>query len=321
MPKHEEDNNNAAGSSSNSYVYPVRSLLTGVHAPMTSNAAASDSKDGPDAHHQKAPQRRLSTLQDRQGGEDAYEFSDASYKGKLPVNFRDFPGEDDNRLSFATNPLQNCNTSALDPPSSKIIEGPTGEPVPYIPDKSDSGFSVRPEPISAVAAVAMADGGYPASDTESSRSSIVNSGLVHLAPIRSEDINSSTSMLRAASGSREYRHGSTGGSLSSNSRVAAESVPSAPSSLRNDPSHHGAPSSVQSSENDAPLITYRFQHVQLGDGDHHVIIGREGKLSRCEDEVRFVSFFLLRWNIGHMLYLKAYSRTWRCSRIRRAHSN
>lgn len=289
MPRHEEDNNNnatAAGSSSNLYVYPVRSLLTGIHAPMTSNATTSDSKVEGDDHPQTASQRRRSTLQDRQGSGDTFEFSDANYKGKLPVNFHDFPGEDDDRLSFASNPLRNYNASALDPPSEKIIEGPTGEPVPYIPDRSDSGFSVRPEPISAVAAAAMADSGYPTSDTESSRSSIVNSGLVHLAPIRSEDINNSTSMLRA--GSSGYRHGSADGSLSSNSRVVADNVLSAPSSLKDDPGHHDTPSSVQSSENDdAPLMTYRFQHVQLGDGDHHVIVGREGKLSCCEDEVRF----------------------------------
>ena len=30
-------------------------------------------------------------------------------------------------------------------------------------------------------------------------------------------------------------------------------------------------------------MTFRFEHVQTGDG-HHVVVGREGMLQRCEDE-------------------------------------
>lgn len=32
------------------------------------------------------------------------------------------------------------------------------------------------------------------------------------------------------------------------------------------------------------LVTFRFQHEEDKDG-HHIVIGRDGTLARCEDEV------------------------------------
>ncbi|KIJ54813.1 hypothetical protein M422DRAFT_152482 [Sphaerobolus stellatus SS14] len=46
----------------------------------------------------------------------------------------------------------------------------------------------------------------------------------------------------------------------------------------------GTHSSARSRQSDGPLMTMRFEHVQQEDGEHHVIIGREGKLTQCEDE-------------------------------------
>jgi hypothetical protein len=37
------------------------------------------------------------------------------------------------------------------------------------------------------------------------------------------------------------------------------------------------------SEDDEPIVTFRFEHSQNEDG-HHVVVGREGKLRNCEDE-------------------------------------
>jgi hypothetical protein len=37
------------------------------------------------------------------------------------------------------------------------------------------------------------------------------------------------------------------------------------------------------SEPDEPIVTFRFEHVATDDG-HHVVVGREGILQRCEDE-------------------------------------
>jgi len=50
-----------------------------------------------------------------------------------------------------------------------------------------------------------------------------------------------------------------------------------------------------------PILTMRFEHVQLDDGEHHVIIGREGKLTKCEDEVHskvvyFVTMILMTFS-------------------------
>ena len=50
---------------------------------------------------------------------------------------------------------------------------------------------------------------------------------------------------------------------------------------------HGT--SIDDDAGEEPLITFRFEHRE-DDNDHHVVIGREGKLSRCEDEVRMSTF-------------------------------
>jgi hypothetical protein len=39
----------------------------------------------------------------------------------------------------------------------------------------------------------------------------------------------------------------------------------------------------ESTEDEEPIITFRFEHKQDSDG-HHVVVGREGVLRRCEDE-------------------------------------
>lgn len=46
-----------------------------------------------------------------------------------------------------------------------------------------------------------------------------------------------------------------------------------------------ARTSTHGSSSDYPQITFRYQHVEDGDG-HHLILGREGTLTKCEDEVR-----------------------------------
>ena len=38
------------------------------------------------------------------------------------------------------------------------------------------------------------------------------------------------------------------------------------------------------SGSEGPHVTFRYQHIQDDDG-HHLIVGREGKLTQCEDEV------------------------------------
>ncbi|WVQ93907.1 hypothetical protein IAU59_000985 [Kwoniella sp. CBS 9459] len=45
----------------------------------------------------------------------------------------------------------------------------------------------------------------------------------------------------------------------------------------------GIESGATSDDEPEPIVTFRFEHVSTDDG-HHVVIGREGKLKRCEDE-------------------------------------
>ncbi|WVF66288.1 hypothetical protein IAT40_001028 [Kwoniella sp. CBS 6097] len=45
----------------------------------------------------------------------------------------------------------------------------------------------------------------------------------------------------------------------------------------------GIESGVTSDDGAEPIVTFRFEHVATDDG-HHVVVGREGKLQRCEDE-------------------------------------
>lgn len=45
-----------------------------------------------------------------------------------------------------------------------------------------------------------------------------------------------------------------------------------------------------STEPDGPVMTVRFEHVTTEDG-HHVVVGREGKLQKCEDEVCIAECF------------------------------
>ncbi|KAI0293841.1 hypothetical protein B0F90DRAFT_1760492 [Multifurca ochricompacta] len=87
------------------------------------------------------------------------------------------------------------------------------------------------------------------------------------------------------------------GSASDNSGPSLAGIPegslaplqsSSSSSADGSPVQRGTGRSVGSSngsyaQSDEPPVTFRFEHREDGDG-HHVVIGREGKLMRCEDE-------------------------------------
>jgi hypothetical protein len=67
--------------------------------------------------------------------------------------------------------------------------------------------------------------------------------------------------------------------------------------LSNGISGSGSESASGSDASDASqFLTVRFQHVQDEHGNH-VIVGREGKLARCEDEVRLLTDAFLRTNL------------------------
>ncbi|KAJ7714204.1 hypothetical protein B0H16DRAFT_1808320 [Mycena metata] len=91
----------------------------------------------------------------------------------------------------------------------------------------------------------------------------------------------SDSGQRSESGPRSDSGARSGSGQQSDSGLRSAS---SGSSLSNQVSGSGSESASGSDASDVShLLTVRFQHVQDENG-HHVIVGREGKLARCEDE-------------------------------------
>jgi hypothetical protein len=156
--------------------------------------------------------------------------------------------------------------------------------------EEDSGR--HPAPLSQVAADALLDLHVPESF------GALAMGYVHLGPSSGEETSvkgsgqgsgGSGSFYRARS--RQIQTGSATGSGrgSRNSNTGQDDgqgvVSEADAPVR-------PPSSIQPSERSsispAPvneqLLSFRFEHVQTEEG-HHLLMGREGKLVKCEDEV------------------------------------
>lgn len=97
-------------------------------------------------------------------------------------------------------------------------------------------------------------------------SNFVQSGIVHLPPLESAPETWQSSGAPSTSTGRRSADGSSvsSGQSSSSRRYRSNS---------------------SGSREAAPHMTLRFQHYEDENG-HHVILGREGKLARCEDEVR-----------------------------------
>ena len=125
-------------------------------------------------------------------------------------------------------------------------------------------------------------------------SNFSQSGIVHLGPIdspasgRSHSLVSSRGRASRNSGSVDAGHrdmeaaqhslARRGGSVTSGS--ASESASASGSAAMS-----GSSKSVGTgTSSEGPRITFRYQDMEDEEG-HHLIVGREGKLTRCEDEV------------------------------------
>lgn len=105
--------------------------------------------------------------------------------------------------------------------------------------------------------------------------------------------SSQSSVLSVDSQANLLQYGSE--SLPQNSLEDKKTPPAPPSAhfygsaagttLAGPPTHDTRASTVSSS----PLVNPRFEHMQDENG-HHFILGREGKLTRCEDEVHTHTF-------------------------------
>ena len=208
------------------YIYPVRSLLTGIHTPVSPNATPNYF-------------------------DNRFTLSDTTVHINVhsdEPNVSHFPAETSEQQS---------GPCVADP----------GECLSHLPvmERGREVNPLHPEPISAAGVVAFADGKYTDFDSESTRthSNFAAAGLVHLAPVRPDSQPTSPSLSSAVLPSTSVRASTEG----SNSQA-------------------GVRSSNKGLDSQEPIVTFRFQHVELGDQGHHVVVGREGKLEKCEDEVR-----------------------------------
>lgn len=162
-------------------------------------------------------------------------------------------------------------------------------------------------------------------------------GIVHLPPLLSSRSNSELTGSPALS----HRHQSIGSILSNprsgnssefsgwrgsarrNRRLSALGSRSSPSgfgtpSTGNNPSGNSSNSMSNAGSETGPHVTFQFRHVEDADG-HHVVVGREGQLQRCEEEVCLWRLFQNCADrcIDHIC--SAHSRSWSCSGLWSSH--
>lgn len=204
-----------------------------------------------------------------------------------------------------------CKTSAdAQRPSPSIEEFP-----------STPSFTMPPQEFYAdVLATPIAQ--YPGKDSRTTKEdgnesylpfNLSEYGLVHLPPLPSSRSNSDRASTGASSGQRSRRSaGRSSNSKTSNLESTRTSsltgsgessnfvtVPSGLDSgrLSSGPSQKESSSEIFSSDetgsnsisSEEPYVSFRFQTMQDENGNH-VVVGREGKLLRCEDEVRHLLF-------------------------------
>lgn len=145
------------------------------------------------------------------------------------------------------------------------------------------------------------------SDKGSSERDFTRSGLVHLPPVgnmdtqkRTREWHSKLGSIHPSSTGSAPKDGSSGakpadrGTKSTGSEVVATTSEQSSEGPKND----SFTIATASSDNSGPMVTMRFEHAEDEDG-HHVLIGREGTLTKCEDEVsNFVHQLGLAYNLS-----------------------
>lgn len=300
-----------------SFVYPVKSLLTGNVLPAAQG-------DPPPSDRQSNRRRRKRNARGPEAGRVS------------SPNFRHYPGEDAAaEPSFATTSVPPPSKIDLNPPStsptgdnanlsdsdSLSFHTATGSPAPessprHLPDFAEATSEV-------FSSSAANDELYPRSlrpelgtDVNMSDTSIVHlppprntpcsahsrntptssGNSQHASDLRQQAQSTPQSLHGSFSSSHEDGLGGVGTSFTVDLGEGSAPLPPSASSVSSasdpqDAGRSGRPTSGYSS-NDEPLVTFRFEHREDGDG-HHVVIGREGKLSRCEDEVRTPTLCIL----------------------------
>ncbi|KAH9986884.1 hypothetical protein BJV74DRAFT_927090 [Russula compacta] len=305
-----------------SFVYPVKSLLTGNILPAgptpsapkhpsslddsdnCNSATLSKSQDlhvGLPPEHQAIPRLRKPK---------------ARGAGRVPSpNFRHYPGEDAPTPSFATVPVPLSTTIAVSPLSasptgdSGNISDPdspglhndttgTSSPPPELDPRHPANFTEVTSGVFSGSAANFEFYPHVYRPQLATHVNISDTSIVHLPPSHHASdpyptrYSSSSSSQQAWSAPQSQCD-----SLPSSHERCVDGIGTSPAvdlegsvvsrqSVRSDDSAHGTGRSGGSSGGYPPgddLVTFRFEHREDGDG-HHVVIGREGMLSRCEDE-------------------------------------
>lgn len=268
-----------------SFVYPVRSLLTGNILP------AAQGEQSPAGHQSRRRRRKRKT----RGGRD-----------RSP-NSRHNPRSNDTgaEQSFATASAELPPNTVLNPPTSTSFTAdngnindpdslslytaatgtgpPLSEPSPRQPQNTT-------EDTSDVFSSSAADLETHPRSRHSPQVDLSDTSIVHLPPPRSTLRFSSCSSSQYTLPTPRPSRGSTSSSYEDDKSLTVNlegegSFAHTASSSSSVGSDSDANETVGGCPSDEPLVTFRFEHREDGDG-HHVVIGREGKLSRCEDEVR-----------------------------------
>ena len=333
------------------YVYPVRSLFTGIQSAADSNSGRAEESADPltsgshktsstisskplmESSSNDSQSKAKASMDAGGGGESSSFYRRLSTGLKKRTRLRgidSLPYEVDNEQhtsrrerrrapNFVDYPVgqdplapRTFVSGHVSPPAEPMrlgtLPGPTGEPVPFDPNQlseDPDDYLVRhSHPVSEVVAEAFVDEvdiapstGRPATGA-SFISNFSQSGIVHLAPIerggspgsRTRSVGTGGSGSAGATSRAGTSRGSGGGSASSNSNqgdIDVVQMPSTRSSRPLSPLSGSAKTSSQStsggSSSEGPHITFRYQHMEDENG-HHLIVGREGTLTRCEDE-------------------------------------
>lgn len=251
----------------NSYVYPVKSLLQGIQPAGTFNSIT--------VHQFKSSGDSNEAEQDDTTTPDVP--SSDSRRNKSPrnsvttPNFRHYPANDSASppQSFTSNRSHLSSTAAS--PTLNYSDPFTATSLPSLSSEYDPR---HPPPFPVVLQDVFSSATSPREEMDEDLPwNPSELGIVHL------DSSSNSSSSSQSKASTNVGSSSRGRSLSPY-ETADENLSSGEGS--------NAPDSNSTAASDSAWMSVKFQHVRDENGNH-VVLGREGDLTRCEDEVRLLT--------------------------------
>ncbi|KIK69752.1 hypothetical protein GYMLUDRAFT_34142 [Collybiopsis luxurians FD-317 M1] len=325
-------------SSSSSFVYPIKSLLSNIQpAPDTQHSSISPPPSSPElsrsptfdigskypthisvASSSNSPgharnlsssppftastkKRRSKRSQSIATTSDYFNLSQNQSKRHSDVhpNFSHFPAGGDTRTerSFSRYSSSSASVSSV---ASSVASSHIPEVEEAPPSSPQEAYNSRhPPALSLVAQQAFtttSDSLLPRTPSPGLQWNPSELGIVHLPSIASSSRGSSTHGSDRSLTSKAKKNSSKSseaGSNGSSNYFTPEDISSGddgkkPSGSKSSSDGNGEgvsseSDSLQSQDSGAPLVSVRFQYVQDEHG-HHIVTGRVGQLTRCEDE-------------------------------------